>query len=383
MAKGNNPKGTAPLTHLSMTFDAARQTPARFAADPNDPRRPDPSQSAPHRPMPPEEVGRLIVEGNNHYAAFIRHCKEIAEKYASKSVTAGIEETFRAFLNKDQIGTKDSQVKHQEPYAVVLSCIDARVPPELITVQAANDMFAVRTAGNILLERGEARGSLEFVLNNYARRPKGEKKGANGSGKAEEEKPLSAVLVLGHTKCGAIKAAYDAVVAEENQPILTPEAELLKLLKESAHPSLDAIVHRLKAVVRIVKKLFPKITDPDRLMNRVCHFNTMLNYLDIRKMASKVGLGEGFEVFYGSYHVEDCAIRSSNLPGRPESEFVKALNREEAQNLPIPDVFESLKRHWAAPETDLGAHMKEFVGQSLIEAMKHDADEFAEAIRDN
>ncbi|AGA24619.1 carbonic anhydrase [Singulisphaera acidiphila] len=380
MAKENCPQEEAPLVHLSMTFDAARQSPNRFAEDPNDSRRPDPSQTAPHKPMCPEKVGKLIVQGNNHYASFIRHCKEIADKYASNSVSASLEETFRIFLNKDEIGTKNSHISHQTPYAAVLSCIDARVPPELITGQAANDMFAVRTAGNFLLERGEARGSLEFVLNNYATRPKHEKKGTDGSGKPEEVKPLSVVLVLGHTQCGAIKAAYNAVVAEKNQPVLSQKEGPIK---ESAHPSLDAIVDRLKTIVRIVMMLNPDIKDPDRLMNRVCHFNTMLNYLDIKRMANAVGLGEGFDVFYGSYHVENCLICSTNLPGKPESKFMKALKREEEGRHPIPDVFESLKRHGSAPATELGTHAKEFIEGSLLDAMKQEADEFADASRNN
>lgn len=100
-------------------------------------------------------------------------------------------------------------------------------------------------------------------------------------------------------------------------------------------------------------------------------------------MANAVGLGEGFDVFYGSYHVENCVICSTNLPDKPESKFMEALKREKAERHPIPDVFESLKRHCSVPETELGAHTKEFIEGSLLDAMQQNSDEFADAMRDN
>jgi len=72
----------------------------------------------------------------------------------------------------------------QFPFAVILSCIDARVPAELIFDQGIGDIFSVRVAGNIVNE--DILGSIEY--------------GCNVAG-------AKIVIVLGHTKCGAVTAA--------------------------------------------------------------------------------------------------------------------------------------------------------------------------------
>lgn len=83
----------------------------------------------------------------------------------------------------------------QAPFAVVFSCIDSRVPPELVFDQGLGDLFVVRTAAHTL-DRLVA-GSLEY-------------------GPAELATPL--VLVLGHQRCGAITAAVHALAGGEPLP---------------------------------------------------------------------------------------------------------------------------------------------------------------------
>ncbi len=74
----------------------------------------------------------------------------------------------------------------QFPFAVILSCIDSRTSAELIFDQGLGDVFSVRIAGNILNE--DILGSMEFACK------------LAGS---------KIIVVLGHTKCGAIKGACD------------------------------------------------------------------------------------------------------------------------------------------------------------------------------
>lgn len=76
----------------------------------------------------------------------------------------------------------------QHPFAVILSCIDSRTSAELIFDQGLGDIFSVRIAGNIVNE--DILGSMEFACK------------AAGS---------KAIVVLGHTKCGAVKGACDDV----------------------------------------------------------------------------------------------------------------------------------------------------------------------------
>jgi carbonic anhydrase len=76
----------------------------------------------------------------------------------------------------------------QWPFAVVLSCIDSRTSAELIFDQGLGDIFSIRIAGNIVNE--DILGSMEFACK------------VAGS---------KFILVLGHTKCGAVKGACDHV----------------------------------------------------------------------------------------------------------------------------------------------------------------------------
>jgi carbonic anhydrase len=76
----------------------------------------------------------------------------------------------------------------QHPFAVILSCIDSRTSAELIFDQGLGDIFSVRIAGNIVNE--DILGSMEF--------------GCKVAG-------AKIIVVLGHTKCGAVKGACDHV----------------------------------------------------------------------------------------------------------------------------------------------------------------------------
>jgi carbonic anhydrase len=74
--------------------------------------------------------------------------------------------------------------KGQHPKAVVLTCSDSRVPPELVFDQGVGDVFVVRLAGNVAAKA--AIGSIEY---------------------AAEHLGSSLLVVLGHSKCGAVGAA--------------------------------------------------------------------------------------------------------------------------------------------------------------------------------
>ena len=76
----------------------------------------------------------------------------------------------------------------QHPFAVILSCIDSRTSAELIFDQGLGDIFSVRIAGNIINE--DILGSMEFACK------------VAGS---------KVIVVLGHSKCGAVKGACDHV----------------------------------------------------------------------------------------------------------------------------------------------------------------------------
>ena len=83
----------------------------------------------------------------------------------------------------------------QAPFAVLVSCSDSRVPPELLFGRGLGELFIVRNAGNTV--DTAALGSIQYAV-------------------AELGVPL--VLVLGHERCGAVDAAVQVVKANANWP---------------------------------------------------------------------------------------------------------------------------------------------------------------------
>ena len=109
--------------------------------------------------------------------------------------------------NCDLLKQVKEKASQQSPFAVVVGCIDSRVPPEMVFDQRLGDIFAARIAGNFV--NTDILGSLEF-----ATRLAGAK----------------LIVVLGHTECGAIKGAAD-------------NAKLgnLTAMLENIRPSLDKL----------------------------------------------------------------------------------------------------------------------------------------------
>ena len=112
------------------------------------------------RPETPDRALNLLIEGNQRY---------VAQKLIS----------FQEDLDILKADTEE----HQEPFAAVLSCADSRVPVELVFDQSIGHVFVVRVAGNVATP--DTIASLEY--------------GAAVLG-------TKAIVVLGHTNCGAVKA---------------------------------------------------------------------------------------------------------------------------------------------------------------------------------
>ena len=109
--------------------------------------------------------------------------------------------------------------KGQHPTAVILGCADSRVPPEVIFDQGIGDLFVVRVAGNIAEPATD--GSIEY---------------------AAEHLGVPLVVVLGHHKCGAVKATAEAAGPVEGNigalvREIRPAVEAAK-----AHPGKEGLV---------------------------------------------------------------------------------------------------------------------------------------------
>lgn len=111
----------------------------------------------------PEEALTLLKEGNQRFVAGQTLPQEVSEEKRNSLVAKG-----------------------QKPFAVIVSCSDSRLPPELIFDQGLGDLFVVRVAGNVL--GPVAMGSVEYGVEHL-------------------HAPL--LVILGHNHCGAVKASVD------------------------------------------------------------------------------------------------------------------------------------------------------------------------------
>jgi carbonic anhydrase len=121
------------------------------------------------------------------------HTKEFQQNLTPGDAFEVLKEGNKRFtsnlkLNRDLLQQMDETSNGQYPFAVTLSCMDSRTSIEHIFDQGLGDIFSIRIAGNVVNE--DIVGSIE-----YACKVAGSK----------------LIVVLGHTKCGAIKGACDAV----------------------------------------------------------------------------------------------------------------------------------------------------------------------------
>jgi carbonic anhydrase len=126
----------------------------------------------------------------------------------------------------------------QYPEAIIVSCSDSRVAPEILFDVGVGDIFVIRVAGNVVSGAGvTVKGSIEY-------------------GVAELNAPL--IMVLGHSNCGAVKAAKQHIDATDSLPgAIDGLVELVKpaVAKSKGEPG-DPLVNAIRENVEIgVEKL--------------------------------------------------------------------------------------------------------------------------------
>lgn len=112
-----------------------------------------------------------------------------------------------------QVRRTETSTNGQHPYAVVCTCSDSRVVPEHIFSAGTGDLFVVRTAGNVLGPID--RGSVEYAV---------------------EHLGIKLVVVMGHTSCGAVKAALSDDTVEGDLGVIVDE------IRHAIHETSDASV---------------------------------------------------------------------------------------------------------------------------------------------
>jgi carbonic anhydrase len=153
----------------------------------------------PDQPMvaPADAISRL-KEGNSRFTAGnMQHPHESNDEraYMAKNSyeNAGI---ISLGMTSEQAAKRRAELtKSQHPFAIILSCSDSRVPPEIVFDEGLGDLFIVRVAGNVLNDEGL--GSIEYGVDILGAR---------------------LIVVLGHQSCGAVDAAMKTVAAKGKAP---------------------------------------------------------------------------------------------------------------------------------------------------------------------
>lgn len=139
-------------------------------------------------------------------------------------------------IDHDLIMLKDHTVAKQEPFAAILSCADSRVPVELVFDQTIGHLFVTRVAGNIVTP--EIIASLEYGVAVLG---------------------VKALLVLGHSNCGAVKASMKAEAAPGQ--ISTLYAHIRPAVEESGGNVEKAIELNAKIQAELLRTSSPVIRD--------------------------------------------------------------------------------------------------------------------------
>ena len=171
----------------------------------------------------------------------------------------------------------------QRPYAAVLGCSDARVPIELLFNEGPNDIFVVRVAGNGL--GSEVLGSLKYAVDHLG-------------------DSLKIIVVLGHSGCGAVSAAVDAVLSPRTY------------LSFAAKHSLRGILDRLLVVVNAAAMRMTAAFGAD-VVNRPGYRAALIEVAVVSNAAlaaytlqQELGAADSQEIraAYGVYLLEDRQI---------------------------------------------------------------------------
>jgi len=149
-------------------------------------------------------------------------------------------------INRNLLQQANETSDGQHPFAVILSCIDSRTSAELIFDQGLGDVFSIRIAGNVVNE--DILGSMEF--------------GCKVAG-------AKIIVVLGHTKCGAVKGACDHVEMGNLTALLTkirPAVDDELTVSENRNSSNSDFVEKVstinvKRTVRSIMERSPILRD--------------------------------------------------------------------------------------------------------------------------
>jgi carbonic anhydrase len=165
------------------------------------------------------EALERLQEGNRRYAAGLNESSGFMTRSSHQDLLEG-----------------------QNPFAVILGCSDSRAPVEMVFDQGLGDLFVIRIAGNIVAP--SQIGSVEFAVEKFGT-------------------PL--VVVMGHTRCGAVEATIEHIMQKD----------------ETRSRNLRSIVSRIRPAVEKLMEDDPG-NDPNALMEKVIKANVRVGTEGLR-----------------------------------------------------------------------------------------------------
>ncbi len=190
------------------------------------------------------EALERLKEGNRRFVAGVRSTDTLASPTRLAELAAG-----------------------QEPFAVILGCSDSRVPVEIVFDQGLGDLFVIRVAGNVVAS--SQIGSVEFAAERFGTR---------------------LVVVLGHSRCGAVQATL-----EQLQRPTETQSRNLRSIVDRVRPSVEGLLAAGLA------------QDPDALMEQAIRANVRASVGHLRygsEVLEQLAQSDGLWVVGAEYSLE-------------------------------------------------------------------------------
>jgi carbonic anhydrase len=195
-----------------------------------------------------QEALERLREGNGRFVSGVRSSETLTSQTRRSELVAG-----------------------QEPFAIVLGCSDSRVPAEIVFDQGLGDLFVIRVAGNIVASSQV--GSVEFAAERFGTR---------------------LVVVLGHSRCGAVLATLEELVRPT----------------QGRSPNLHSIVDRVRPSVEALMATELK-HDPDALLRHAVRANVRVSADHLRhgsEILERLIQSDGLLVVGAEYSLETGVV---------------------------------------------------------------------------
>jgi len=247
----------------------------------------------PHQPITheccadAETARRTLFEGNRRFA-------DMVERMQKATLGESVHSQVVIPISPLSLGLPlwAGGAPDQAPFALVLGCSDARVPIEQIFDLAFNDLFVIRIAGNVM--GVECLGSVDYAVRSF-------------------DSSLKLVVVLGHSRCGAVTAAVDTYLSPSDY------AEI------AATHALRSLVDRIMVAARGAANALKRSGGNDvserpeyrqMLIETTVYLNAAVTAFDLQREVGKL-VETPPQVVYGVYDLDTLRVHSQpEKPGR-------------------------------------------------------------------